>query len=410
MAKGNFITTLVRGKLGNMVGYKNTNSKNKEKQAWRGYVPTISNPKTSGQAKQRMIIGNLTRNYGAYKAILSRAYEGVKYGGQSYQRFLKLNIENAKNGPFIPKGSRTTPLPIPGLQVSEGSIIPITVSDIIPYSNVGGEGQTLIPTMSVSDIYFHEGNSSFADPNLTWGQVSERFIVNNSDMQDGDQFTFIEVTVTENLEYVYRYKSVILDTDSSVVMNTPYTRTVYREMDGIYFAISTTALGRNLMFSLVGPEDGEVPVAAAVIQSRRGSDGKWLRSTAFLYVDEGNTEIMQYFTPEMYQLAVDSYMDGGVSTAVDWPTEEEPEVTESFVKTLASYGFSIDNSTQYLQCRFIAGSAGTRKMLVRTVEGVDYPLDANHHVLEFNDTPVPASAATPAIATVNVADLAQYGL
>lgn len=401
MAKGNFLTSTVRGKLGEMVGYKNTNSNDKVKQGWRAYVPHISNPKTAGQATQRMIVSNLTQNYTALKSILQRSFEGVKYGGKSYQRFLSLNMKNAGNGPFIPKGTRSTPLPIPGLKISEGSLISIDTFGMLTW-----EGKVALKT----DLYM-----SNVVPEQTIGDISQALIDNNSDVRAGDQLTFICVSVTENLEYVYRFASFIIDPDSTTALTTTAENFhVVGDTGVIYRLYGAGGNDRAVAFTLVDPATDEIPVAGAVIQSRQAADGKWLRSPSTLYVNTDDEEIMQYFSDEMYQLALESYMGAGSSRASDWPTEPDATVTAVWAKSLTRAEFTIqDVSHTGNVASLVSSDFQTIKYIVRTDNGVQYLTNLDGSVFMYSNSPVPASALTGTSATrelVDINGLAEYNI
>lgn len=406
MAKGNFLTSIVRGKLGEMVGYVNTNSNDKVKQAWRSYRAHISNPRTEGQARQRMIVSNLTQNYTALKEIITRGFEGTKYGGKSYQRFLSLNMKNAGLGPYIPKGTRSTPLPIPGMQISEGSIIPIAVNNIIPLTIEPEQGVTYRMDALITDLYTSGTLSDWTAAGLTFGQFSQMLINNNTDVQDGDQLTFVSVSETENLEYVYRFHSIVLDVSSTTVLGQPYTsRLNFRTYDGMSLMTQALADGRSLGFSIVSELNDEANVAGAVIQSRLGSDGKWLRSPAFMWVNQGDTEIMQYFSPEMYQLALESYMNAGKSTSTDWPVEPDAEITGVWAKTLASVDINGEGVTGSVVCAAIANSELQLKLIVKTVEGVKYLTNSNGSIVVKNNTQITAAMLSGASANIPLVDI-----
>lgn len=403
MAKGNFITTLVRGKMGNIVGYKNTNSKNKEKQAWRGYVASISNPKSQGQALQRLIMANLTRNYGTLKPIISRAFEGIKYGGQSYHHFLKLNIKNAGNGPYIPKGSRSTPLPIPGLILSEGSLISVAVDGV--HNLMSGDVRSL--SLLKTDLGCTIDTSGQA---TTWGAFCTNLISHNTDIRQGDQLTFIEVSVTENLEYIYRYKSVIIDTASTEQM-THVTGAAASALS--VFGMSFVVENNLLQYSALLPLIDEVAVAGAVIQSRLGEDGTWLRSPSVVWVNMEDEEIAQYFSQEMFDLTLSSYMNGSALQTVDWPTQEDAQVTETFRKATAPCSVTIDETTQRVTVAAIVSTALSLKYITKTVDGVAYMTNIYGQVLTVDGIQVTAAMRAGAdanIPTVDINDLYKYGL
>lgn len=402
MAKGNFLTTVVRGKLGNMVGYKATNSKNKEKQAWRGYVASISNPKSLGQANQRMIMANLTRNYGSLQGIISRSFEGFKYGGQSYQHFLKLNAKLASNGPFIPKGSRSTPLPIPGLIMSEGSLISVAVNGV---NNITAEGirvasvlnTDLVCTLDLTNV-------------STWGAICANLKASNTDVQDGDQLTFVEVSVTENLEYIYRFKSLIIDSTSQMEA-VHYTGRVPSAVvvDGVTLNVSDNCL----QYSCVLPLIDEVAVAGTVIQSRLAQDGSWLRSPSVLWVNIEDDEIMQYFSQEMYELTLQSYMNGKSTRAVDWPTEPDEEVVQTWKKVRQRLNVTHDGHNLSFSGLAIASSSGEKKLVVTTIDGVEYCTGYYGDVAKYEGDMLPASEITgdeASLPKIDITDLPEYGL
>ena len=412
MAKGNFLTNTVRGKLGEMVGYKNTNSNDKVKQGWRAYVPHISNPKTAGQAAQRMIVSNLTQNYSALKEIISRGFEGFKYGGKSYQRFLSLNMKNSGQGPFIPKGTRSTPLPIPGMVLSQGSLISIAVTGMNTFNNVieGHKGYYFI-----SDLDASAGAASMSDPALTWGQFSQKVIDSNTDVKDGDQLTFITVTATENLEYVYRFKSVVIDINSDETLGVPYAGSaILREYHGVQLTLLASGDNRLVLFNNVTALYDEVPVAAAVIQSRQGSNGEWLRSSSSLWVDTQNEEITQYFTDEMYQVAMESYMGTGHSITSDWPTDPDTSLNAAWGKALTRAYFTIDETSHSAAvASLVSSDFSTIKYIVKTENGVQFLTNSDGSVFSYNDTPVAASMLIGTSATrelVDITGLAEYNI
>lgn len=135
MAKGP-LNGLMKGKLGNSVFYKIANSKDKEKQGVRQYIPQVANPRSDGQIYQRAVIATVMRAYAAGKAIFDHSFEGVKSGGMSMNHFRKINVDKLRaaiiadvtgsvavadqNGRVVAPGINT-PVPFE-LIVSEGSL------------------------------------------------------------------------------------------------------------------------------------------------------------------------------------------------------------------------------------------------------------------------------------------------
>lgn len=384
MAKGNFLTTVVRGKLGNMVGYKNTLSNTKEQQAWRGYVAKINNPKTYGQARQRMVMANMVKFYNALKPILQRSWEGVPYGAKSYQKFMAENMpQDAWAGPFIMKGNEHA---WPGAyQLSRGSLNEVKVESWA--SNVDAMR---------TDLFIR----SFG---YTVGTLSQAIIFNNTDVKDGDQLTFICVTQIMGGGFFYRYASVILDVNDETQLETytPEGGTLsYRVWGNVYL---NSGSGNRLIFSLKipGAEDEQI-VGGAVIQSRQGDNGKWLRSPAKMWVNKDIWTIGYTFTPEAFESAVQSYMADGASVS-DWPTEQDINL-RNFTQAWVTESFTIGEST--VQATVLAATNGIETALVvGTYEGADYFLSNPNVFATSGGNKIPKSAYSGSRPVVNITAL-----
>ncbi len=78
-------TITVKGKLGNIVGYKGRNGQ----RLARIRQTEVKNPKTVAQTIQRLIIATASRAYGRMKTIVDHSFEGITYGGPTQSEFLK---------------------------------------------------------------------------------------------------------------------------------------------------------------------------------------------------------------------------------------------------------------------------------------------------------------------------------
>lgn len=86
-------TITIKGKLGNIVGYKGRDGK----RLARIRQSEVKNPKTKGQTIQRMIISTAARAYSRMKDIVDHSFQGVQYGGMSQSYFLKRASEDIRN-------------------------------------------------------------------------------------------------------------------------------------------------------------------------------------------------------------------------------------------------------------------------------------------------------------------------
>lgn len=88
MAKGNLLLGMGRGKLGDVVLYRQNGQ-----QMSRPRVRVVKNPRTSGQQIQRMIQATIAYGYAGLKTIVDHSFEGVQYGGKSMNYFMKRNMD-----------------------------------------------------------------------------------------------------------------------------------------------------------------------------------------------------------------------------------------------------------------------------------------------------------------------------
>ena len=104
MAKGIGLIGNFKGKVGNMVGYKLTDSNSGNTQGIRVYQPIVKNPKTAAQAEQRAKLAPINATYRALKMVIDRGNEGLPYGNKSRLAWLKQAFK-AEHMPWIEKGS-----------------------------------------------------------------------------------------------------------------------------------------------------------------------------------------------------------------------------------------------------------------------------------------------------------------
>lgn len=307
MAKGSPFTTFT-GKLGQIVGFIIKSAASKQVQGMRAYQPNVSNPKTVLQANQRLCLKPLNNFARALAPVIERGFEGVKYGSESRREFMRLNMTNF-NGPYLRKGSDD---PVPGpFVIGRGSLIPIAITSD---GSIGSDGARAL----VSDLYLT--GASAATIFATWGSVSQNLIDTNSDVQAGDQLTFI-ASYNVNGQFIFRTKSITIDPTSTVALTQTAEGSLVFTDGEIWMRVESPVGGiRALVFGL-SFEASEVLTGGAVIQSREGSKGEHLRSDAVYYVANAVYDV--WFSQEQYEAALASYM--GDQAIVDWPVEQTAE-------------------------------------------------------------------------------------
>lgn len=288
MAKGVFALYGGKGKIGNMVAYKNPNSNNADTTVVRAYTANVKNPKTRKQADQRMRMLPAQNFYRAFRTLLDHSWQGVKYGGRSYAKFMKLALaDKTLEIPYQEKGdSNFIPGPYP---IASGSLAPISVSHP---SDVDGTFVTdlLITPASVGQ-------------NATIGDFSTAIIANNNDFENGDFITFVAVSNAGDIFSPWFYR--------------------------IKLDVTSTTLLDSLPFELINNSDDNITylriehgtlyfIGGAVIHSREPQQGSttWLRSNAKMSLAPG--AISAYRTAEAEAKAIESYQSRAGETNSHW--------------------------------------------------------------------------------------------
>lgn len=164
MAKGNLILGTASRSIGDVTMYRRNGQ-----QVSRARVRKIGNPRTEGQAKQRMLQAALTRFYSPLSSCLEKSFEG-KNKMDSYSKYLAVNNRIGRNMFAVPKNAGWVPVPV---KVSGGTMPSPNVS----YNEAADAGFLL-------DAPFGKG----ATMNL--GSLSQA-LMDAYGLSEGDQVTVI---------------------------------------------------------------------------------------------------------------------------------------------------------------------------------------------------------------------------
>ena len=274
MAKSVGFIGNMQGKVGNVVGFKVSQSNSGTNQGVRVYQPNIKNPKSAAQAEQRAKYAPIFATYRALKSIIDRGNESKPYGNASRIAWLKKAFR-AEHMPWYQKG--VTPVVPVCCQLTFGSLPPINYEETPDFISISCSEIT-----QVADVH-------------TLGVVSQYLIESYPWLRKGDQITILSTSWLDKNMYANVY-SFIIDPESEEI---------------------TSDWGTHVYALEFYPFGSDEPVA--VIVSREGEHGEHLRSSAYL-----KYQVSWYnhapFDAASKQAAIESYMATGTTNA-DWAEE-----------------------------------------------------------------------------------------
>lgn len=263
-----------RGKVGDLVF-----SRSNGQQVVRARAAVVKNPQTEAQMIQRIFLNTISQSYSNMVQIVDHSYEGVQKGQKTMEMFLSRNLKNlrTKVQQAVGKGSLYS-------EIFEFSPIASNFFAVNDYEIAKGT----LPEIQVSSAS-DDAKMSMVAPENTYKSIIDHYGLNR-----GDQLTFVAIVSNGNGRRVFKFARVILDP-----VNADGTEA---DITSAFIANGTINLpnGRNEgEFTTIEHDDGKILFsftpyyqhAAAVIVSRRRSDGEWLRSNATLTQNEDSAEL-----------------------------------------------------------------------------------------------------------------------
>lgn len=285
MAKGNLLLGMGRGKLGDVVLYRQNGQ-----QMSRPRVRVVNNPRTSGQQIQRMVQATIAYAYAGLKTIVDHSFEGVQYGGKSMNYFMKRNMDELR-AQVIAGGN--------GENISARFAIP-NVRVLYPNNYVVSNGSLPPCPDPENAVLSDSGNEgiAFGSGQVTEGSLWEFMHVFGADA--GDQLTFLIF----NTKRDGSLSVASIGDESAYAMAVAIRRIKFKEtytneqLDTVLNSTTAVQLldsevtSTDLMITTVGPNDGKRFFVGApsfgvdnetficggcVIRSKK-SGNSWLRS------------------------------------------------------------------------------------------------------------------------------------
>lgn len=297
MATGNLLLGTGRRSVGDIVLYRRNG-----KQVSRVRNRKISNPKTDAQYIQRIILNTVSQAYTRMKAITDHSFETVSGPSNNMSRFMRVNLDRirAKTSAAILAGGNyntikaysplKSQLPVPDEWiVSQGTMPQIPIVEMgqeqISIGNSFPEGET---PLTYQDICDHYG------------------------LQRGDQLTFVcwrtpkatSGPVLALLRARFEYFRIILDPITEAGAEAPMSTPFLTAKATVNMPNPRNTRTRIYNLELDGGDlyvtypDSLYFMSAAIISSRRNSDGTYSYSPAQMVVDTDQGSVYEAATLE----------------------------------------------------------------------------------------------------------------
>lgn len=344
MAKGNLLLGMGRGKLGDVVLYRQNGQ-----QMSRPRVRVVKNPRTSGQQIQRMIQATIAYAYAGLKTIVDHSFEGVQYGGKSMNYFMKRNMDAlraqviaADNGVDI-----SARFAAPNIRVLYPNEYIVSNGSLAPFAKPAGnivDPVSLAPGLSFP--YEVNGEMTFGDFMSALGASA------------GEQLTFLlfniakdgsDIVASINNEKAYAnalavrrfkfkdsYTAEELETLMSAVGQANFAGFVDDAVTSPDITVQMNENGDALYIAVPSFKDQRDVIGGCCIRSRKNGES-WLRSpqTVFISSDWLNsnknpgftvTTAYNAWTSGTTAIGVSEYILNGKPNTDVWPIidDEEP--------------------------------------------------------------------------------------
>lgn len=284
MSKGNMLLGHARGKVGDLV-FSRVNGQ----QVTRARAAVVKNPQTEPQIIQRIILNTISQAYSRMSTIADHSFEGVAAGQKSMSAFMKKNMSALRQ-------RMTATVNAGGNFEGIQDFSPIGTNNFAtnPYILASGS----LPQVAVISVASASGAKIAAPSANTYAAMLAKY-----GLQQGDQLTFVTISVTSEGDRVFEISRVILDPaggDLSVpfiqdnAINDPNSRNEGGFVTLTYAADYITFANGNANV-----------LAAAVIVSRQKTDGTWQRSNATMVID--NAAVLALVDSYTLQAAIDQF-------------------------------------------------------------------------------------------------------
>lgn len=315
MARSNSFFGIRRGKAMGMVFSHGQDGYGNSQQITRALPENVANPRTSSQQYSRMIASTVAKSYGVLKPLADHSTEGVSYGQQSMNAFLRRNQQLARIANDGARGFAPYQLEggtvFEGCQLSKGSVGKCEV-----YSESTSDEWDIA---QISGIAQFKGNteieiaSHYGFENV--GDVATLAVLINSRAENEYTLNGLTVMGTPLLAYV-RLKLKKQPTTTPVNTKTDFDALFdYSDTDNVKidFALDATQFPTmiDIHVATALQENGYAPEMWCQVMSHNTIDG-WKRSNAAFVIHGGadNPGVEKGDAEESYPVGTQKILNG----------------------------------------------------------------------------------------------------
>lgn len=283
------------GRVGEVVGRKKVSTSSINANIVSKFTAP-SNPKTQKQAEQRAAFAAAKNFRDGFANLLNHAFQGVKYGQPSLNRFTKLvTLRRGADFDYLPqlKGTQQfIPQPWP---LSRGSIAVETT-----------------PT-DLGDTSFSMPFTALDENGENVGDFWTKFLAKNPFFIDGDMITIVAVVTTasslasdiKDMNFLPVYDRMVIDSASEEAL----TDSKIATENGVFsLAYDMAVTIGNSSLKLMG--------VGIIVSRQNGNKAAWLRSNSVMVVR--STFTAAYKTTAKVSEAIASFMASSGAATSDW--------------------------------------------------------------------------------------------
>lgn len=298
MAKGNMFLGFARGKVGDIVFYRQNGE-----QVSRGRNRHPANPNTLRQQVQRAVSASIQRLYSAGQQVFNHSFEGKKVGAENQQEFVRRNMAilralvvgdiNAGNVDAACRGRVSAPglsvaVPFDGMMISSGSLQQLAFS----WDEEEGAFSLPEPRRSVSEEIVEQVGAYATRVGLVEGDIYT-FVVFGCDPLEGSELGYYGGEPYSSFAAIYQSFFAFAQmrvkagatSDTALITSSTTLASLFEPS-----AVGVDLSGLNLVGNMITAQTIDERAVASVIGCIRSREDSGKRSVSFMHLTRATND------------------------------------------------------------------------------------------------------------------------